>query len=37
VKKDTFGEGINGKKLSFVETLSAAAIAVCFLGFETLP
>jgi len=26
-KKDLFGEGYNGKKLSFWETLSAAAIA----------
>lgn len=27
LKKDVFGEGYNGKQLSFLETLSAAAIA----------
>jgi hypothetical protein len=30
LKKDVFQEGYNGKQLSFLETLSAAAIAYVF-------
>lgn len=37
LKKDTFGEGLNGKKLSFVETLSAAAIAGMPAAYLTTP
>ncbi|EFP89527.2 mitochondrial aspartate-glutamate transporter agc1 [Puccinia graminis f. sp. tritici] len=37
LKKDTFGEGVNGKKLSFVETLSAAAIAGMPAAYLTTP
>ncbi|POV99707.1 hypothetical protein PSHT_13417 [Puccinia striiformis] len=34
---DTFGEGVNGKKLSFVEVLSAAAIAGMPAAYLTTP
>ncbi|KNZ49884.1 hypothetical protein VP01_471g3 [Puccinia sorghi] len=37
LKKDTFGEGVDGKKLSFVETLSAAAIAGMPAAYLTTP
>ncbi|KAI7958592.1 hypothetical protein MJO29_006809 [Puccinia striiformis f. sp. tritici] len=37
LKKDTFGEGVNGKKLSFVEVLSAAAIAGMPAAYLTTP
>lgn len=37
LKKDTFGEGFDGKKLGFVETLSAAAIAGMPAAYLTTP
>ncbi|MBW0505855.1 hypothetical protein O181_045570 [Austropuccinia psidii MF-1] len=37
LKKDTFGEGTNGKKLSFLETLTAAAIAGMPAAYFTTP
>ncbi|EPQ30021.1 uncharacterized protein PFL1_02694 [Pseudozyma flocculosa PF-1] len=37
LKKDTFGEGRNGKKLSFGETLASAAIAGMPAAFLTTP
>ncbi|CAH7686046.1 mitochondrial carrier domain-containing protein [Phakopsora pachyrhizi] len=37
LKKDTFGEGLDGKKLSFLETLSSAAIAGMPAAYLTTP